>query len=99
VHLLIERAQPFDPWNYVDRIERNRRTPSRPWRKLAFVEFKWPTDQKELSPSQLAKLIRCHPSLIIKAIRAERVYGYRRTRCRWAITRRAWRQAFYFSIS
>ena len=93
---LVQRAEPFDSWSYVRRIEKNRKTPSWQWRKLTFAQFQWPKEQKELSPAHLAKLIGCHPSLIIKAILAGRVQGHRRTRCRWAITRRAWRQAFYF---
>jgi hypothetical protein len=96
VYELMARAEPYDAGNYLDRIERNRKTPSWPWRKLASAKFKWPNEHKALSPSQLAGLTGCHSSLIRKAIRAERVYGYRRTRCRWAITKRAWRQAFFW---
>jgi hypothetical protein len=92
---LKRRAEPFDSYNYVNRITYNRKTPSRAWRTLGVARFKWPKDKKFLTPSELAKLIACHPSLVIKAILAGVVFGYRRTPCRWAITKRAWQRSFY----
>ena len=95
VNDLADRAEPYDPQNYPDRIEYHRKAPSRPWRKLAGTQFKWPNGRNVLTPVELAGLIGCHPSLIIKAIHAERVCACRRTPSRWGITRRAWRRAFF----
>ena len=75
--VLIERAEPFDPGKYLDRIEWNRKVPSRPWHKLRWTSFKWPKEENELTPSQLAELIGCHPSLIRKAIQAGEVIAQR----------------------
>lgn len=96
LNTLIRRAKRYGRYNYVDRIERNRAIPSWPWRKLRTAQFIWPKEKPTLTPVELAHLIGCHPSLIIKAIYSERIKGCRRTPCRWAITRRAWNQAFYF---
>lgn len=94
VWMLTERAEAYDTSKYVDRIECNRKVPSWRWRKLATALFVWPKDRDMLKPPELAKLIGCHPSLIIKAIYADRVRGYRPTPRRWAIKRRSWRNAF-----
>jgi hypothetical protein len=95
VRMLAERAEVFDTWNYVNRIERNRKVPSWPWRKLITAKFIWPVGCEMLRPNKLAELIGCHPSLIIKAIKVDRVRGYRPTRYRWAIKRRSWKSAFF----
>jgi hypothetical protein len=95
IYELIRRAEPFDPGNYVDRIEHNRKHPSWPWRKLVMADFTWPKGRDLLTPSELAGLIGCHPSLIIKAIMAGRVSAHRRTPGRWAVTRRSWRRRFF----
>jgi hypothetical protein len=91
---LAARAEPFDRWNYIDRIELHRKVPRSPWRKLRLAEFQWPGKCDRLTPAELAGLIGCHRTLIIKAIRAGRVSGCRPTPGRWAITRRAWQRAF-----
>ena len=96
VWMLVERAEAFDTGNYVNRIEHNRKVPSWPWCKLATAKFIWPKGRDILKPKELAKLIGCHPSLIIKAIKVDRVRGYRPTPNRWAIKRRSWQNAFFF---
>ncbi len=90
IKMLRERAEPFDPGNYVLRIEHNRRVQSWRWRKLGTAQFIWPKECQALTPSELAGLIGCHPSLIRKAIHAERIRGHRPIPERWAITRREW---------
>ena len=90
---LEERAERFDSSNYLERIQRHRTVPM-PWHKLATAQFKWPKGRDLLTPSELAALIGCHPSLILKAIAAGQVNAHRRTRCRWGISRRDWRRAF-----
>ena len=91
---LAKRAEPFDPWNYVSRIENNRKVPAWRWRKLGEASFPWPKECEWLTPSELARVIGCHPSLIIKAIYYGRITAFRKTRCRWAIKRRSWQNAF-----
>jgi hypothetical protein len=93
--MLVERAEVFGKWNYVNRIENNRKVQSWPWRKLATAKFIWPKERDMLKPNELAKLIGCHPSLIIKAIKVDRVRGCRPTPYRWAIKRRSWQNAFF----
>ncbi len=94
INKLVDRAEPFDPWNYVQRIDRNRKVDSWKWRKLAFAQFTWPEGREMLTPSELAILIGCHQSLIIKAIYSGRVPGCRPTPCRWAVKRHSWRMSF-----
>ena len=95
---LAERAEPFDTWNYVRRIEDNLKVGSWPWRKLGTAQFAWPKESEWRTPAQLARLIGCHPSLIIKAIYAGRITAFRRTPCRWAIKRRSWQLSFFSSF-
>lgn len=91
---LEKKAEPFDPYNYVRRIADNCKTGTWQWHKLSDAEFDWPKENETRTPSELARLIGCHPSLIIKAIYAGRVKGFRRTPCRWAIKRKSWQWAF-----
>jgi len=90
VKWLVARAEPFDPLNYLDRIELNRENPHRPWRKLKSAEITWPKGRKTLSPSELARLAKCHPSLVTKALRAGAIRGYRPSPGRWQIKPRLW---------
>ena len=76
---LVSRAEPYDPENYLDRIEHHRKVPSWRWRKLVTAKFTWPKGTAGLNPSQLAGLVGCHPSLIRKAIHAGRLSGRRKT--------------------
>ena len=80
-----ERAQPFESKNYLDRLP-----PAWPFKKLRSAQFEWPKDRKALTPTELAAFVRCHPSLVIKAIRAGRLRGRRRSPCRFEVTRSAW---------
>ncbi len=94
VNYLVDRAEPFDPSNYVLRIEHHRKVESWKWCKLASAQFTWPEGREMLTPSELAILIGCHQSLIIKAIYSGRVRGCRPTPCRWAVKRHSWRLSF-----
>jgi hypothetical protein len=93
--LLVRRAEPYAPENYLDRIERHRKVPRWRWGKIVTARFDWPKGIVSLKPSQLAGLVGCHPSLITKAIRAGRLIGQRRTPHRYVITRWAWQRANY----
>jgi hypothetical protein len=95
---LFDQAEPYDSNNYILRIERNRKNGYWQWRKLSTARFEWPKEYETRTPSQLARLIGCHPSLIIKAIYAGRVRGFRRTPHRWAIKRKSWSTAFFSSF-
>jgi hypothetical protein len=100
VRWLQNRAEPFDPEEYLDRLYRKRSRPPRPFDKLRAAQFAWPKDRAALTPKELAQLVGCHPSLIVKAIRSDHLFsgvrGRRRTPCRWEITRRSWSGAFPF---
>jgi len=95
VKMLGEKAEPFDPYNYVRRIERNRKISCWRWRKLSEARFEWPKEYETRTPTELARRIGCHPSLIIKAIREGYIKDIRRTPCRWVIKRKSWRMAFF----
>jgi hypothetical protein len=90
---LEEHAEPFDPLNYLERLPRKY-----PFQKLNRTRFFWPKGRKALNPPELARLIRCHPSFIRKAIYDHEVLGQRRKRCRWEIPKKAWYNAFPFSF-
>jgi hypothetical protein len=100
VQWLAAEAEPF-PWQQrAARFRRGRGEPSREERRptLELASFVWPARQPALTPGQLADLIGCHPSLIVKAIRASQGrLGRRRSPHRWEITRRQWRATFWFS--
>jgi hypothetical protein len=102
VKLLQERAEPFDSDGYLERLHRKRERPPRRFEKLSSARFAWPKGRTALNPKELAQIVGCHPSLIVKAIRPyssfNRVRGRRRTRCRWEITKRSWDEAFPFSL-
>lgn len=93
VKWLAEKAQPFDTKNYLKRL------PSvYPFAKLSQAAFVWPKGCPMLTPRELARLIPCHPSLILLAIRRRTIRARRRTACRWEISRRAWTDAFPSSV-
>lgn len=96
VSWLEERALPYDALKYLERIHRNQRNRRYDFKKLRTAEFVWPRERKALTPAELAKLIGCHSSLIVKAIRHLSYWrlGHRPTPCRWAITLRAWTNCF-----
>lgn len=96
---LASRAKPFDPERYLDRIYIPRPELEDTFGKLWSSKFIWPKGRTALSPSELACLTGCHPTLIRLAIRREHVHGRRRTPERWEITRRAWSNAFPFSLT
>jgi hypothetical protein len=93
--VLLSRAEPYDPENYLERIEHHRKVPRSRWCKILMARFVWPKGTVSLNPSRLAGLVGCHPSLITKAIRAGRLHGSRRTPHRYVITHLAWQRANY----
>lgn len=95
---LQERAAPFDSANYVRRFFGRHQTPPYEFKKLATTQIVWPTSRTALRPGELARLVGCHPSLVVKAITMHAVRGRRPTPCRWEITRRAWSDAFPLSL-
>src|ERR1043165_395177 len=91
VRLLMDRAEPFDPENYLLRFGEELRYP---FRKIARSEFIWPIGRDALTPRELASLTGCHASLILMAIKAGKVRAKFRSPCRREITKRAWEDAF-----
>ena len=93
---LSKRAEPFTSEDYLDRIYRKTGFQS-PFRKLSRSRFVWPKGEDALRPRQLAKLIGCHPTLVLLAIRRGEIKVKRPTPCRSLITRRAWMRSFPLS--
>jgi hypothetical protein len=84
IDILVKRAGPFGPENYLKRLPR-----TCPYQKLNRVPFVWPKGRKTLTPKEISNLISCHQSLVIKAIRCRRLRARRRTPCRWEVLMRA----------
>lgn len=61
-----------------------------PFGKLWMAAFVWPSKRPALRPPELAKLIGCHPSLILKAIHAGALWARHPSPHRWEVTRRNW---------
>jgi len=97
VKWLAKGAKPYPSDGYLERFRR-RKMPPRAFEKLFSARFDWPAGRKSLTPKELAQLIACHPSLIIKAINSDYIRGGRRTRCRWEISKSAWKNAFHFAL-
>jgi hypothetical protein len=95
---LKEKAEPYDMETRWDRFYCHRHRP--PWRfeKLRTAKFVWPKGQKALTPSQLAALISCHRSLVIKAIKEYSRLGHHPTPGRWQITKTDWTNNFFFTL-
>lgn len=98
VNWLAERAEPFGADDYLRRLYRRRGLAVFPFSKLYSAQFAWPKARTALSPKELSQLAGCHPSLVVMAIRQNRVRGRRRTPHRWEITRRAWKDAFPMTV-
>jgi hypothetical protein len=90
VEWLNQRAKPYGPDGYLERLYRKRMSPPYRFDKLSSAQFVWPKGRKALTPKELSEIIGCHPSLIVKAIRQGWVHGRRATPCRWEISRAAW---------
>lgn len=86
---LARRAAPFDPMNYLERIPQKL-----PFQKLSSSCFVWPKGRHTLKPSELAALINCHPSLIVKAVRCGRLRMSHEFGCHCRISRKCWRNSF-----
>ena len=92
-----KEAKPFDPRQLAERFHRKKGRPV-PYAKLRSVNFDWPKDKRTLSPPEIGRLVNCHPSLVIKAIREliadhpREERRYRRSPGRWALTRQQWQR-------
>jgi len=102
VKWLQDRAEPFDSTRYLERLHRKLKAPPEEFDKLRAAWFVWPEGRKALRPKELAQLVGCHPSLILKAITSHgffhRLRARRRTPCRWEVTKPQWDYAFPFTI-
>ena len=92
-----KEAKPFDQQQLAERFHRKKGRPV-PYAKLRSIDFPWPKDKPKLSPPEIGRLLNCHPSLVIRAIR-ERIADhpreerrYRRSPGRWALTREQWKR-------
>jgi len=94
---LVERAKPFSLWNYADRLLRSPTRPAYLFHTLGRAEFVWPKERKTLTPRELAGLIGCHHTLIIKAIHHKPWLAKRKSPGRWEITRHRWENTFPLS--
>ena len=94
VDWLRQRAEAFDPQRYSERLYSKDGMRPFPFSKLRRSQFSWPKGSAALAPKEIAALVGCHPSLVIKAIQRGLLRGRNRTRCRWEITRQAWSSAF-----
>ena len=99
VQWLANRAEPFAESNYQDRFCDPQGHPPYPFKKLTTTSIVWPKRRPALTPSELAALVGCHPSLIVKAIQTGTLRARRRTPRRWTITRRAWTNAFPLTLT
>jgi hypothetical protein len=90
VKLLQERAEPFDSNRYFERLHRKRKRPPYRFEKLLSARIDWPKGRKGLTPKEYARLVRCHPSLVLTAIREHVLHARRRTPCRWEIIKPRW---------
>jgi hypothetical protein len=99
VRWFAERAKPFGSENYLRRFNKCRDGRWYPFRKLAAASFRWPKKRGALTPSEIARLVGCHPSLILRAIKKGRLKARERTRCRAEISRHAWSQAFPMTLA
>ena len=93
---LTTKAKAYNWRRHRQRIYRHGIEPVFPFEKLRGARFIWPKGKDTLSPSALARLANCHPSLIRKAIYRREVAGRRASPYRWVITRKAWATAFPF---
>lgn len=62
----------------------------RAWDLLRKASFEWPKGQATLTPSQLAALVGCSPSLVTKAIEDQYLDADRPGRVHWHISKRQW---------
>ena len=89
---LCERAEPFDTAHYATRFARKLDKPRESFKELREARFPWPKGRAALSPRELAQLVNCHPSLIVKAIQSYHLRARPQSPCRWEVTRNAWRR-------
>jgi hypothetical protein len=90
VSWLAKRAQPFDSENYTKRLFPDSNRPHGPFAKLHHSQVSWPKGRRSLFPVEIARLARCHPSLIWKALETVRLRGFRWTPSRWEVRRSDW---------
>jgi len=95
---LKDRAEPFDPLNYERRFYSKTRWRRFPFAKLGDTRFFWPLERSWLSPVEIARKVKCHPSLIRKAIYARELSADHPTPYRWGISKKAWVRALPCSL-
>jgi hypothetical protein len=100
VSWLEARAEPLPDEYHIKRLLGEEGEHPLEYAVLQHATFLWPTGRQALTPKELAELIGCHPSLIVKAIRDYqwRRLGRRRTPGRWEITRQRWKGVFPSSV-
>lgn len=92
-----KEAKPFDQQQLAERFHRKKGRPM-PYAKLRSVDFPWPKKKPTLSPPEIGRLLNCHPSLVIRAIREliaddpSEEHRYRRTPGRWALSCKQWKR-------
>lgn len=87
-------ARPYPMKTLALRFHNEEHPEPRPFLKLYSAKFSWPKERKALTPSELGRLIGCHPSLLVKAIDQGIVRGRRRSAYRWEIPKSNWRRVF-----
>jgi len=93
-------AQPYSMAERAGRFHQGKPGPRRPFAILRRARFDWPKQNRTRTPAEIAKLVGCHPSTIIRAIHARELFADRRTPYRWEISRKQWERgismpAFY----
>jgi hypothetical protein len=90
-------AAPFPAASYAKRFVRKTDRSPRPFDVLQYAQFLWPKGRKALTPRELANLIGCHPSIIVKAVNHYwPSLGRRKSPHRWEISRNRWQNIFIF---
>ncbi len=95
---LEKNARPYRMEDSAARFAGQDESGPSPFRKLYRSQFSWDPARAVLTPPELADRIGCHPSLIVKAIRAGFIQAKRRSHSRWEIARQDWAQAFTGTI-
>lgn len=66
---------------------------------ILFATFTWPRTEKELTPTEIARRLRCHVSTIYRLIASDTVSAKQRTEHRYIITRSAWVRRYPGTVS
>ena len=88
-------AQPYSMAERAGRFQQDK--PRRPFAKLRRARFDWPKQIRTRTPAEIAKLVGCYPSTIIRAIHAKELFPDRRTPYSWEISRKQWERGISLS--